>query len=614
MKRKLISFEAFRKIEEGSLTRAEQELVNAEDVLGKALGVDVELHCFSENDATYKTSDDTFIHAIYKIENDQVILENVQELVIDEESATAGARKTISEMVDAILDNKNTVADGKFEEYFTIPSVRRNLSEGYGIKVSVGKPTGKTSKLKHKKRKPSAVRKGVLSRKKHSRMLSASQKKEMARKRAMAKKKLGSTSNPRWRTYVRLVKKKTMKEWANLTDNVLGYVDFKTYGPLITESVVQNDNQGNVVGIAIPNSKKRNEGKILSMNYKTLDTELKVLRSKAKAVNEDQSFVKAIAELKRYNNISDNSSLEESLENIVAKWPSVLYLTQDELSAQIAEAFEIANVSNYDDNICNFMAEAILRTAHNAYTDRVKKIAHLAGVSNDITSECKTCKDSYKEFQNVASKFFSKLDESDSIDLRVFSDLYRALHEVNKVAIHLGDEVTKIETASFMSECEAVLNRQAAPSLELAENIAEYIGGLVEANLDHSGEWHDTDVHISVGGEHPMNAWAAKQTDAVPSKFNGKDEYGVDQSPVSDGKDFGGEEEMMGHALANDGSDDTWPSLKNPYIPEPMEFTLKGEKGVDKDGDDLGTYQDSDTYPNLHNPLAPESKKPEINQ
>lgn len=612
MKRKLISFEAFKKIEEGSLTKAEQELVNAEDILSKALGVDVELHCFSENDVTYSTADGTFIHAVYKIENDQVILENVQELVIDTETAEAASRKTISDMVDALLENKNEIANDKFAEYFKCPNVRMELQEALTYQVKASKPTKKRSKLYKRKQKQSDVMKRIRSKMKHFRMLTPSKKKAMARERAKTRKLLGKTSNPRARLYGRF--KKTMKEWATLSENVLGYIDFKTYGPLLTESVVNNDNNGNVIGIAVPNTAKRNEGKILSMNYKTIDTELKVLRSKAKSLNEDQAFVKAVAEIKRYNNISDNSKLEEGLENIVAKWPSVLYLTQDELSANIAEAFEIANISNYDDNVCNFIAEAILRTAHHAYTDRVKKIAHATGITNDITSECKTCKDSYIEFQKVANKFYSKLDESDSIDMRVFSDLYRALHEMHKAAIQVGDEVTKVETASFMSECEAVLNKASAPTLELAEDIANYINDLVEANLDHSGEWSDSGVHTSVGGEHPLNAWAAKQTDAVPSKYNGRDEYGVDHSPVSDGKDLGGEEEMMGHALGNDGGDDTWPTLKNPYIPEPMEFTLKGEKGADKDSDDLGTYQDGDTYPNLHNTLAPESKKPEIKQ
>ena len=612
MKRKLISFEAFKNLEEGSLTRSEQELINAEDVLGKTLGVDVELHCYGESDVTYKTSDDTYIHAIYKLEDDQVILENIQELVIDNESAKANSRNAISEMVDALLDNNKQKANTKFEEYFLMPNVRRELTEGYKAIVTTSKPTGKRSKKYRIKWPHAEVMAGVRTRARRAAMIPDSIKRELKRKAKQAKKKLGKTSNKRWGVHTRI--KKTMKEWSKLAENVFGYVDYKNYGHVISESVVKNDNNGNVVALAIPNIQKRNEGKVLSFNWKTLDTEVKVLRGKAKRVNEDQSFVKAIAELKRYNNISDNANLEECLENIVAKWPSVLYLTQDELSANIAEALEIANVNNYDDSVCNFMAEAILRTAHHAYTNRVSKIARLAGHSNDVTSECKTCKDSYVEFQNIAVDFFDKLDESDSIDLKVFSDLYKALHEMNKAATQIGDEVAKVETASFMSECESVLNRNSAPSLELAENIADYISELVEANLDRSGEWKDMDVHTSVGGDHPMNAWAARQTDAVPSKFNGGDEYGLDHSPVSDGKSFGGEEEMMGDALGNDSGDNTWPSLNNPYIPDAFEFTMKGEKGADKDDDELGTYQDSDTWPNLKNTLSPESKRPVINQ
>ena len=40
MKRKLISFDAFRKIEESSFTNAENELIQAEEVLAKTLGVE----------------------------------------------------------------------------------------------------------------------------------------------------------------------------------------------------------------------------------------------------------------------------------------------------------------------------------------------------------------------------------------------------------------------------------------------------------------------------------------------------------------------------------------------------------------------------------------------
>ena len=120
MKRKLISFEAFKNLQENSISRIEEELILAEDLLSKTLGVDVELHCFGENDATYKTADDNYIHAIYKLEDDKVIFENIQELVIDEESAKKASRKAISEMVDAIIEGKSEHADnqGSIRTYY----------------------------------------------------------------------------------------------------------------------------------------------------------------------------------------------------------------------------------------------------------------------------------------------------------------------------------------------------------------------------------------------------------------------------------------------------------------------------------------------------------------
>ena len=608
MKKKLISYEAFKNLVEGSLSHIENELVLAEEILSKTLGTDLELHCFGESDVTYKTADDNFIHAVYKVQDDQIIFENIKELVIDEESGKQGARKAISEMVDAIIENKSQVADQKFDEYFSMPTVRRQLNEGLKLKMTVSKPKGPKSKLAHKHRPKSAVMKGVRTRKKHARQLSTSAKAQMARLRKKGKSKLGGATNPRYRAYVRAVK--TMKEWSNLCNNVFGYLEYKEFGPVLSESFVRADENGNVNAVAIPSSQRRDEGKVLNFQWKTMDTDLKILRGKAKKLNEDQAFVKAVAELKRFNNTSDTGALEEALENVVSKFGEVIYLTQRELETAISEAFETASVKNYDDSTVSFIAEAILRTAHSAYTDRVKKIATAAGAKSDVTAECKECEDAYREFQSLTSDFYAKMDESEEIDLRVFSDLYKALHEMHRLASEAGDEATKIETATLMSDCEAILSKSSQPSLELAEEIAEYIADMVESNLPNSGEWKDSGVHTSASGEHPMTAWNAKQTDAVPSKFNGKDEYGVDQSPVSDGKDFGGEDEMAHDALGNDGGDHVWPSLSNPYVPEPFTFTMKGEKGADKDQDELSTFQSNDTWPNLQNPLHPKSEKP----
>ena len=82
MKRKLISFDAFKKIEESSLINAQNELIEAEEVLAKAFGVDeLKLFTFGESDVTYQEPDGSFVHASYKLDKDQLILENLEQLI-----------------------------------------------------------------------------------------------------------------------------------------------------------------------------------------------------------------------------------------------------------------------------------------------------------------------------------------------------------------------------------------------------------------------------------------------------------------------------------------------------------------------------------------------------
>src|SRR5581483_9487505 len=101
----------------------------------------------------------------------------------------------------------------------------------------------------------------------------------------------------------------------------------------------------------------------------------KVLREAAKQLSGNQLFCQSVADIKRYNNITDNEALEESIGNLVTKFPEILYLTQEELAKLVGESLDNLGVTNFDDQICNFMSEGILRVAHDAYKDRVSKIS-----------------------------------------------------------------------------------------------------------------------------------------------------------------------------------------------------------------------------------------------
>jgi hypothetical protein len=227
-----------------------------------------------------------------------------------------------------------------------------------------------------------------------------------------------------------------------------------------------------------------------------------------------------------------------------------------------------------------------------------------------VTAECKTCEDAYKEFKIVADKFYEQLDESDNADLKVFVDLFKALHEVHRIAGETGDEATKAEVENYMQECADVLNREKAIDLDLAESIANYLHGLVEANIsgaDDNWDVSNSDVHSTINGDNPRMAWAAKVGDAVPSKFPG--DWG-DEAPVSDGKSYKGglADEMRNRSWGNINSDDTWPNIKNPYTPKPFgDYKMKEKSAVDDGENDWSRFQSNDTWPNLKNPYVPDS-------
>lgn len=392
---------------------------------------------------------------------------------------------------------------------------------------------------------------------------------------------------------------KKMMEWYKITENVMDYIDYKEFGPAISQSAIKRDNKGNVVAIKMPNSNLRNEGKILSFNWKTLSTDNVVLRAKMKNLAEDINFCKAMADLRKCNALSDDTRMQQVLEAISVRWPNIIYLTQPELSGAITTALETIGDSNYDDAVCNFMAEAILRTAANLYSEKVEKIIKLSGVKFEATD------DAYLDFQNVAQKFFKFIDENVKLEMQVFVDLYNALVEVHKLARDERNEGVLSEVNNYLRELKSVLEQETEPTLELAGEVANWLAMLVETNLE-TGPWNvSNEPYITTAGEHPNMAKLAAKPYNPADDFSGN--WG-DPAPVSDGtaasyKNGRGAEEMRNDAWGNWSNADTWPDLTNKYCKSGGVWTMKGERGADVSGDnDWSRYNSGDTWPALQNP------------
>lgn len=590
MKRKLIHQDVFDAIKSKSLTNAQYELSEAQDIIADALGLySVTLESFGAEDVIFEGSDGTYIRADYAIDNKQIKLENIEQLVIDEESIKAKGRESLGKIVEALLDNNKELADELFESYISGPAGKAVINEEKKLRVVPIRKGGKI--VGYKKARWNVTPKHSESSSKTIARVKA--KKINSKKRSNSQKNLLKLRRERI--------KKTIGEWSNLSENVLNYVSIKENGPIMSQVSVQNDDRGNVVSLTVPTKQLRNEAKLLSFNWKTLSTDVIVKRSNAKKLHEDANFSKAIVNLKRQNALNDNQALEESLENIATQFPSVLYLTQNELSDIVGTTLETSGATNYDDNTCDFLAEGILRTAHNAYSDRVEKIIKLS--ADSVTeSGIEKAVDKYAAFQTLAEKYFATLDESSKLEMQVFVDLYETIRDIHELAQKESNKLIAQESAAHLNNLAAVIQMEVETDLALAEEAAAWLWELVETNLETS-DWNVSNTpHISINGDNPEMGKKAKQGYSPANDFDGYS----DTAPVSDGKNVGSGDEMRNNSWGNLGGDEP-----NPYLPKAGEFKMVG--GDDSDSDQLASAGGSDTWPSLSNPYAPKADVPVMN-
>ena len=302
--------------------------------------------------------------------------------------------------------------------------------------------------------------------------------------------------------------------------------------------------------------------------------------------------------------MSDHEALEESLETIVTQWPDVLYLTQNELAQVVGTALQTAGVRSFDDAVCNFLAEGILRKAHSAYTERVESILKWAGSDAKVEEE----EDAYEKFQQVVAVFYPTLDESVIGEMQVFVDLYNAVRTVHAEAVQQEVGEVAQEAEDHLRDLLAIVTHEENIDLELAEDVAEWLYVLMETNLEMK-PWNVSNTpHMTVSGDHPAMAQKAAQGYSPKGDFTG--DWG-DPAPVSDGKNYKGglAAKMRNQSYGNVGGE-TYPVLQNPYVPGAGDFTMKGEMGVDKDSGGL-VFRKGQTWPELQNPYTPDAIGPD---
>lgn len=590
MKRKLIEFDAFQKIKTESLSNAEQELKNASGLLGEALELDgLHLTSFGSDKALFESIDGDFVQADYQIKNGYVQFDNVEQLVINEETEISKSKEIISKMIDSLIESDETKANEFFNEWFDLPRTKRVLNEVKKMRVvpirkRVG---GKTKVVGYKKARwnvtphshesASKTAKRMRNKKINQRRMTKGVKKFLAQKRARLRK--------------------SISEWNLVAGNVSEYIDLMENGPCLDNCQVLRNN-GDIVGIKIPTTKLRNEAKLLKFNWKTLNTDVVVKRSQSKKLHENEEFVKEIKELKTLNALSDSKATEEQMENVATKFSNAIYLTESELSNIIKIALESINATNFDDNACDFLSEGILRTIHENFSSRVSKIVKLAGANLNENSN-----DKYAEFKSIAENYYANLDESTSLEMQAFVDVYEALRQVHDLAKEEENEDVANETAYYLDDLLKMIQNESELSFDVLSEATEWLFEIVEATMPE--EWKVKEPVVNPTGDHPELHRKAKATQSPESC--GKT---LGNQPASDGKNDVSSE-LADDGWGNIGGENIYPSLDNPYVPKSLEPKISGEKDVDSDSGQLAHWGDNDTWPNLQNPYCKKTSSEE---
>lgn len=598
MKRKLIGYDAFEKIKSESFTGVYEELAAAADLLAETLGLDnLDVESFSNDSVLFETEDGEFVKADYKFGDGKVQFDNIEQVVINEAAENEKAREIVSKMIDSLVESDENTASGMLGEWFALPRNKRILNEsGRGKRQPawlVAKRM-KGKKASFKKKSPAERNRAKAERKRVK--LTGNERRVPVRKTVN-----GKVVTTGWKKVAKNKwGKKHMKEWTVLAENVLDFVDYSVNGPdLDSCNVLRKD--GEVVGVRIPTLKLRNEAKILRFDWKTMNTDVAVKRNSGKRLAENDEFSKEVAELKRLNALSDNEGFMEAVEKASTKFPNVIYLTEKELAGVVKNVLENSGATNFDDETCGFLAEALLRTVHENFVDTVAKIVKVSGAK--LNEEAN---DKYAEFKNVAEEFYAKLDEQSALEMQAFVDVYEALRQVHEAAKEENNGDVAEITSEHLDGLLPIVTGKADPDFDVLGEAAEWLYEIVEAsNPENWGV--DTPV-VSDTGEHPALLKKGKQTPYDSEKPGNTPE----QHHTSDGKEVQGTaaKELANDGWSNIGGEGVYPSLENPYVPKSEVPKIVGEKDVDSDSDQLAHWGDNDTWPNLQNPYSKASVTP----
>lgn len=609
MKCKLIQFNEFVNKKTNSLSESISELVEAEDLIAGALGLpQLSVVSFDNEEVLFETFDGSYLRANFSIDENKIILENVEKLVIDQKSEKQKAEEILLQVVEAVEEDNFDKANRLMSDYIELDINRarrerydESLTESevrlYGTRGKGGKPKIFARSGSKNPAKSIAAKKGW--KRWRSNYIHGARKRtshlpeERARRKQYKKyyNLLNAKSSGKQYTGKR---KRNLKEWSILAENVFERINVLSGNSVFIETKVFESDSG--LTVHVPTKKRRHNLKLLTIANDGVKTDLKVWREGALKLHRNKEFADLVSNARRSDAISEDVEFQNAIEKIATKFPSAIYLTNEELASIVNKVVESTGVRNFPTSSCELIVDGIRRTIYENYQDRANKLLKVVNKKSETI----------EEFDENIESAFNLIDEEIQVERNMVKDLYQAVVSVKEMAEEVGNSYLASESDSYAYDLRNVLNGRESLSQELVSEVAEWLDMIAETNLegDH-GDGVVKTPYTTENGDNPM-VFKHASKGYTPSK-----DFSQDFPPgglASDGHDYKSgkyQDEMLHKGFGNKGGNKVYPDLDNDYLPEPHEFDVNDDDHVDQDG--LSVWQSDDTYPRSTNPYLPKA-------
>lgn len=430
MKITKIKDKIFEQLVENSFDKIENELKESTEYLNEIFGTTFE-YCFTNENYViyYSPQSNKYLKTTYSInENEQNIhFENFEIMKIDGQSLNETKKKKIRKIVDALEKNDEEEAEEAWKEWIDNFSIKE-------ITINVGKGDPSINSMKPKFLKNQKSPKGKI--------------KGTLLKGDETTKKAGVPSDT------------CMPENLDVLPNYKKIVEriYETAKKLEKdmdiepEIDIESDDEG-PVAIKIPTSKKKKFAQKKGTEAKKIKKKIKSKRQKCKICDPNEETIEKISQMKKMKNSGEE--IDEMVIETITEYPELLYMTKTEIEEIVENCLTISQESNWDDELCEAIAEDLHKTAYNTYINNAYEIAKTAEGLGVISMEEEVSDDDYEAFTEVSERLVNYI-----------------INEDKKLEKSLRNLSSLLETASNVLENDA----QAAYENDLLEEeIDDYI-------------------------------------------------------------------------------------------------------------------------------------------